>query len=133
MESGWGEGDFKRLHFRFTYPVLNGEVVLGAKGKEPVDPHKDLMVTVTPFAHVMEPGSRLILLGRGRPYPGGYYVWSSDDPGIASVVPFLSDGGIEHPNRANVIAHKRGRVKIRLMYVTLAGATSVATAEIICR
>jgi hypothetical protein len=133
MESGWGEGDFKRLHFRVTHPVLNGEVILGSKGMDSVDPRKDVAVTVTPSADVMEPGKRLILLGRGRPYPGGYYVWSSDDPGIASVVPFLSDGGIEHPNRANVIAHKRGRVKIRLMYVTLAGATAVATAEIICR
>jgi hypothetical protein len=131
MQSGWGEGYFKRLHFRVTHPVLNGEVILGSKGMEPVDPSKEVMVTVTPGGQAMRPGERIILLGRGRPYPGGYYVWSSDDPSIASVVPFLSDGGIESPNRANVIAHKRGRVKIRLMYVTLSGATSVATAEII--
>jgi len=132
MATGWGDAEFKRLHFRVTYPT-RGEIIEGTKGMEAGDTEKDLYVTITPHSWVLKLGERLILLGRGRPYPGGYYVWSSDDTSIASVVPFLSDGGIEHPNRANVIAHKRGRVKIRLMYVTLAGATAVATAEIICR
>jgi Glucodextranase, domain B len=133
MATAWGEGDFKRLHFRVTVPALNGEPIFDNKGMEPGDPSRAVEVTVTPISHVMEPGDRLILFAVGRPHPGGYYVWSSADPSIASVEPFVSDGGAEHPNRANVIAHRHGTVKISAMYITPAGATSVGSSEVICR
>jgi len=68
----------------------------------------------------------------GRPHPGGYYVWTSADPSIASVEPFLNNG-TEHPNRANVVAHRPGKVKISATYITLAGATAVGTSQVICR
>ena len=90
MATAWGEGDFKRLHFRITVPALNGEVIFNNKGMEPGDTSKAVAVTVTPFAHVMELGDRLILYAVGRPHPGGYYVWTSADPSIASVEPFLT-------------------------------------------
>lgn len=133
MATAWGERDFKRLHFRVTVPALNGEVIFNNKGIEPGDTSRAVEVTVTPVSHVFEPGDRLILYAVGRPHPGGYYVWTSDDPSIASVEPFLSDGGAEHPNRANVVAHRPGTVKISAMYITPAGATSVGTSEVICR
>lgn len=132
MASGWGDGEFKRLHFRITVPALNGEVIIDSKGMEP-DTGKDVAVTVTPVSYVMEVGERLILLAVGRPHPGGYYVWSSDGPSIASVEPFLNDGGTEHPNRANVIAHRSGRVRISASYITPTGAAPVGTSSILCR
>ena len=133
LASAWGEWGFKRLHFRVTFPVLNGEIVNGFKGIEPNDTSEEIAVTVTPSAHVLEPGHRLILLAVGRPHPGGRYIWTSDDPSIASVLPFVNDSGSEHPNRANVIAHRPGKVKIHAMYITSTGATSIGTSEIICR
>lgn len=133
METAWGEYEFKRLHFRVTYPALNGEVIVGSKGIEPGDTSKAVEVTVTPVGNVMEPGDKLILYAVGRPNPGGYYVWTSSDPTVASVERFLNDGGIEHPNRSNVVAHRPGWVKITAIYITAAGATSVGTSEIICR
>ena len=81
----------------------------------------------------MEPGDRLILFAVGRPHPSGYYVWTSSDPSIASVEPFLNDGGAEHPNRANVVAHRSGKVKISAMYITPGGVTSVGTSDVVCR
>lgn len=133
MATAWGEGEFKRLLFRVTVPILNGEVIFDNNGMDPGDTSQALEVTVTPVSHVMEPGDRLILLAVGRPHPGGYYVWTSSDPSIASVEPFLNDGGAEHPNRANVVAHRPGTVKISAMYITSAGATSVGTSLIVCR
>ncbi len=133
MATDSDEGEFKRLHFRVTNLAMNGEVIFGSKGMEPHDTGKAVLVTVTPASHVMELGDRLILYAVGRPHPGGYYIWTSTDPSIASVEPFLNNGGAEHPNRANVVAHMPGRVKISAMYVTPAGATSVGTSEILCR
>jgi hypothetical protein len=133
MATAWGEGEFKRLHFRITVPILNGEIVFDNDGIEPRDTRKTVDVTVTPVSHVMEPGANLILFAVGRPHPGGFYVWTSADPSIASVEPFLKDGGAEHPNRANVIAHRPGKVKISAMYITSAGITAVGSSEVICR
>ncbi|MBC7929584.1 MAG: Ig-like domain-containing protein, partial [Rubrivivax sp.] len=133
MATAWGEYDFKRLHFRTTVPAMNGEAIADNKGTEPGDSNSAVAVTVTPTSHVVEPGDRLILLAVGRPHPGGYYVWTSADPSIASVEPFVSDGGAEHPNRANVVAHRPGTVKIRVMYITPTGVTSVGTSDVICR
>ena len=133
MATGWGEGEFKRLHFRVTGLALNGEVIFDTKGMEPGDTSKIGEVKVTPASHLMERNERLILFAVGRPHPGGYYVWTSSDPSIASVEPFLIDGGAEHPNRANVVAHRPGRVKITAMYITPAGTTSVGKSEVVCR
>jgi hypothetical protein len=133
LTTTWGDYDFKRLHFRATFPALNGDVVVDHAGMEPGDPSQDFAVTVTPGAHVMEPGDRLILHAVGRPNPGGYYVWTSDDPSIASVEPFKNDGGAEHPNRANVLARRPGKVKISAIYITSFGATTVGTSEVLCR
>lgn len=133
MATARGEGEFKRLHFRITLPAMNGEASFDNKGMDPGDTSKALYVTVSPSLYIMEPNDRLILLAVGRPHPGGYYVWTSADPSIASVEPFLNDGGAEHPNRANVVAHRSGKVKISAMYITPTGEASVATSEVICR
>ena len=124
--------EFKRLHFRVTFPILNGDVIVDNKSTEPSDSSQTFAVTVTPGAHVMKPGDRLILTAVGRPHPGGYYVWTSDDPSVASVEPFLNDGGAEHPNRANVVARRPGKVKISAIYITAAGATTVGTSDVLC-
>jgi hypothetical protein len=133
MMSWWGEGYFKRLHFRVTKPTLGNDIILGSRLMEYSDSSREVEVTVTPGAHAMQPGEMLILLAVGRPYPGGYYLWTSSDPSIASVEPFVNDGGAEHPNRAKVVTHRLGRVKITALYITSAGATSAASAEVICR
>jgi hypothetical protein len=133
MATAWSDGEFKRLHFRVTVPAMNGEVIFDNQGMEPGDPSKAVEVTVTPVSHVMAPGDKLILFAVGRPHPGGHYVWTSADPSIASVEPFQNDGGAEHPNRANVIAHRPGKVKISAMYITPAGAISVGNSAVVCR
>jgi hypothetical protein len=133
MMSWWGEGYFKRLHFRVTKPTLGNDIILGSRRMEYGDSSREVEVTVSPTAHAMQPGEMLILLALGRPYPGGYYVWTSSDPSIASVEPFVNDGGAEHPNRAKVVTHRLGRVKITALYITSAGATAAASAEVICR
>ena len=133
MANVWGEYDFKRLQFRLTTVAMNGEVAFGNKGIEPGDTSKDVEVTVTPASNAMEVGDRLILYAVGRPHPGGYYFWTTSDPSIASVEPFLNDGGAEHPNRVNVVAHRPGTVKVSVTYITPAGASSIGTCEVRCR
>lgn len=133
MMSWWGEGNFKRLHYRITKPALGDDIILGSRGMEHYDSSKELEVTVTPEGQALEPGEMVILTAVGRPHPGGYYVWTSSDPSVASVEPFLNDGGAEHPNRVRVFAHRLGRATVSAFYITSAGETSVASAEVICR
>ena len=133
MMSWWGEGYFKRLHFRVTMPALGDDIVLDSKGMAHGDSSRETEVTVSPEGHAMEPGAMVILTAVGRPHPGGYYVWTSSDASVASVEPFVSDGGAEHPNRARVVAHRPGRAKVTALYVTSAGESSAASSEIICR
>ena len=133
MMSWWGEGQFKRLHYRLTKPALGDDIILGSISLEHSDSSKEVEVTVTPMAHAMEPGEMLILTAMGRPHPGGYYVWMSSDPSIVSVEPFLNDSGAEHPNRAKAVGHRFGQVKINAFYITSSGVTSVASSEVFCR
>ena len=133
MMSWWGEGGFKRLHFRVTMPALGDDVILGRRGMAHGDSGREVEVTVTPSGQALAPGEMVILTAVGRPHPGGYYVWASSDPSVASVVPFVSEGGGEHPNRAKVVAHRPGRAKVTALYVTSGGATSAASAEVVCR
>jgi hypothetical protein len=133
LATAWGDYEFKRLHFRVSVPAMNGDAIFDNQGLDPGDSTREVAVTVTPGAQVMEPGDKLIVLAVGRPHPAGYYVWASEDPSIASVEPFQNDGGAEHPNRANVFARRPGKVRITVMYVTPAGVTAVGASEIICR
>jgi hypothetical protein len=133
MMSWWGDGGFKRLHYRVTKPALGDDIILSSRGMEHGDPTREVEVTVTPAAHAMKPGDMLILTAMGRPYPGGYYLWMSSDPSVASVEYFLNNGAAEHPNRAKVVARRLGRAKITALYVTSTGVTSVASAEVVCR
>lgn len=131
MASSWGDYEFKRLHFRNTVAIMNGEILVDNKGIEARFPSDSLAVSVTPGSHTMYPGDSLILYAAGRPHPGGNYIWASSDPSIASVEPMLNDGGAEHPNRAKVITHRLGTAKITVTYVTPGGATE-GTATIVC-
>jgi hypothetical protein len=133
MMSWWGEGNFKRLHYRVTQPALGDYIILASRGMKYGNSSLEVEVTVTPQAHAMKPGEMLILTAVGRPHPGGYYVWVSSDPGIASVEPFLNDAGSEHPNRAKIHAHRLGRVEISVLYITYTGVMSIASSEIVCR
>lgn len=133
LMSWWGEGYFKRLHYRVTMPALGDDIILASRRMKYGNSSSEVEVTVTPEAHAIKRGEMLFLTAVGRPHPGGYYLWTSSDPSIASVEPFLNDGGAEHPNRAKVHAHRLGRVEITALYITYAGMTSVASAEIVCR
>lgn len=132
MMSWWGEGGFKRLHFRVTRPMLGDDVVLLSPGLEVGIYGREVDVTVEPVALAVAPGETDFLTAVGRPHPGGYYVWTSSDPSVASVEP-VEGGGGQHPNRARVSAHRPGRAKITALYVTNTGATFAASAEVVCR
>jgi hypothetical protein len=133
MMSWWGEGGFKRLHYRVTQPALGDDIILSSRGMQYGDSSWEVEVTVTPAAHAMKPGEMLILTAVGRPHPGGHYLWTSSDPSVASVEPFLNDSGTEHPNRAKVVGHRLGRTRITVLYITAAGVISVTSAEVMCR
>ena len=63
---------------------------------------------------------RAICRAMGRPHPGSRYIWTSTDSSIASVEPFLNDGGAEHPNRANVVGPRpRHFSKLEIIFLTL--------------
>ena len=111
MMSWWGEGGFKRLHYRVTHPALGDDIILPARGSAHTDSSREVEVTVTPGGQAIKPGEMIILSAVGRPHPGGYYLWTSSDPSVASVEPFLNDGGAEHPNRARVVGHRLGEPK----------------------
>jgi hypothetical protein len=133
MMSWWGEGGFKRVHYRITHPALGDDIILPARGSAHTDSGREVEVTVTPSGHAIKPGETIMLSAVGRPHPGGYYLWTSSDPSVASVEPFLNDFGAEHPNRARVVGHRLGSVKISAIYITSTGVTSVAFAHVFCR